>query len=71
MKQDTHYIELAYEALPRDVYENRPYNNFRISYKKEIKLGDTITCTYTFQDNKHIVVFKNEDTVNSIVELWN
>ncbi len=66
-----HYLELAYEKLPEEVYRNRPYNNFRISYKKEIKLGDTITCNYAFQDNRHIIVFKNEDAINSIVELWN
>ncbi len=66
-----HYLELAYEALPEKAYQDRPYNNFRISYKREIKLGDIITCHYTFQENKHIIVFKNEDTINSIVELWN
>ena len=66
-----HYLELAYEALPEKAYQDRPYNNFRISYKREIKLGDIITCNYAFQDNKHIIVLKNENTINSIVELWN
>jgi len=67
-----HYLELAYEVLPEDIYQNRPYNNFRISYKKEIKLSDIITCNYTFLNNKHIVVFKNKekDSINSVVELW-
>ena len=66
-----HYLELAYETLPEDVYIKRPYDNIRITYKKEIKLGDVITCNYVFKDNKHIVVLKNEDTINSVVELWN
>ena len=64
------YLELAYEMLPEDIYQNETFNNFRISYKKEIKLGDTITCNYTFQNNKHIVVIKNNDVINSIIELW-
>lgn len=70
---NSHYLELAYEALPEEVYKNRPYNNFRISYKKEIKLGDTITCYYNFKDNKHSIIFKNnkDNTVNSVIELWN
>lgn len=68
---NTHYLELAYEALPEEVYQDRPYNNFRINYKKEIKLNDKITCAYAFENNKHIIIFKNEDTINSIVELWN
>ncbi len=66
-----HYLEIAYEILPEGAYKERPYNNIRIDYKKEIKLGDSITCKYAFQDNKHIIVFKNEDVINCIVELWN
>ncbi|MBE5822288.1 MAG: hypothetical protein E7311_06880 [Clostridiales bacterium] len=69
---NTHYLELAYETLPEEGYQERPYNNFRISYKKEIKLEDTITCNYGYQDNKHIIVLKNQDNiVNSVIELWN
>ncbi len=69
---NSHYLELAYETLPEEVYQNRPYDNFRITYKKEIKLGDIITCYYTFKDNKHIIVFKNDkdNTINSVIELW-
>lgn len=33
-----YYLDLAYEALPEDVYEKRPFDNVRITYKKEIKL---------------------------------
>ena len=68
-----HYLDLAYEALPEDVYQNRPYNNLRISYKNEIKLGDKVSCNYTYIEGKHIIVIKNdsENIVNSIIELWN
>jgi len=70
---NTHYLELAYEVLPDNVYQNIPYNNFRISYKKEIKIDDEITCKYAYQDNKHIIVLENEkaNVINSIIELWN
>lgn len=70
---NTHYLEMAYESLPENVYQKRPYNNFRISYKKEIKMGDVINCKYTFDKNKHIIVFINEkeSIINGIVELWN
>lgn len=33
-----YYLDLAYEAIPEDVYEKRPFNNVRINYKKEIRL---------------------------------
>ena len=33
-----YYLDLAYEALPEDIYNNkRPFNNVKIVYKKEIK----------------------------------
>lgn len=33
-----YYLDLAYEALPEEVYQARPFNHIRITYKKEIKL---------------------------------
>ena len=68
-----YYLDLAYEALPEEVYNNeRPFNNVRIMYKTEIKLGDTVICKYTKKDNRHIVVIKdeNEKRLHSIIELY-
>lgn len=66
-----YYINLAYIALPEDIYELRPFNNIRISYKREIKLGDIVKCKYTREDNKHIITICSEDEtkVHSIVIL--
>ena len=33
-----YYLDLAYEALPEDVYNTNIFDNVRIMYKKEIKL---------------------------------
>ncbi len=55
------YIELANEALPEDVYRNQFLDNVRITYKKEIKLGETVKCKYAFIKDKHIVAIKSED----------
>lgn len=68
-----YYLDLAYEALPEDVYNNdRPFDNVRIMYKREIKLGDTITCKYSKKDNKNIVTIQsaNEKNLHAIVELY-
>ena len=69
---NTYYLTLAFEALPLDVYENRPYDNIRISYKKEIPLGDTVKCEYAKQGEKHIVVISEKETykINAIIELY-
>lgn len=68
---NTYYLNLAYEALPEEVYNNDPYNEFRITYKKEITLGDTVTCKYSMKDNKHTIVISDENKkiINAIIEL--
>ena len=67
-----YYLDLAYEVLPQEVYDQRPFDNVRIMYKKEIKLGDTIKCHYTKKDDKHIVVIDSENgkVLHSVIELW-
>lgn len=68
---NTYYLNLAYEALPQSVFEDRPFTNVRITYKHEIQLGDYIMCKYANYKNKHIVIIQNVDTgiINSIIEL--
>ncbi len=65
------YLDLANEALPEDVYIKGDLNNVRISYKKEIKLGDTVKCKYSFEDGKHIVTIKSTDEkiTHAIIQL--
>ncbi len=66
-----YYLDLAYEAMPKEVYEKRPFDKIRIMYKKEIKLGDIVKCQYGYEDNKHQVVIQSEDEkiLHAIVEL--
>ena len=66
------YVDLANEALPEEVYNNGNLNNIRITYKKEIKLGETVKCKYSFVDGKHFVVIKSQDnkTIHALVELY-
>lgn len=65
------YIELANEALPEEVYRGALFNDVRITYKKEIKLGETVKCKYVFENDKHIVVVKSEDetVIHAIIEM--
>ena len=65
-----YYLDLAYEALPEDVYNNRPYDNVRIMYKKEIKLGDTVICKYSNENDRHTVVITDkEENLHAIIEM--
>ena len=68
-----YYLDLAYEVLPEEEFNKRPFDNIRITYKKEIKLGDTIKCKYKKQENKNIIVITNEDenVIHSVISLEN
>lgn len=67
-----YYLDLAYETLPEEIYEKRPFDNIRIEYKKEIKLGEQINCYYTKNNNKNVVVIKSNDDkkIHAIIELY-
>lgn len=66
------YLDLAYEALPEDIYLNNQFNNIEIMYKSAIRLGDTSKCLYSYNDSKYIVTIKSLDdkTLHCIVNLW-
>ncbi len=68
---NTTYLDIAYESLPEDVYENATINNIEIMYKKEAKLGETIKCFYTTLENSHYIVMKSEDekSLHCVVKL--
>ena len=42
------YLDLANEALPEEIYKEGKLNDIRITYKKEIKLGEIVKCKYSF-----------------------
>ena len=66
------YLNYAYEALPEEIYNKEECENVRITYKHQIKLGDTVKFCYSFDNNVNTVVIKSEDekTIHSIIKLW-
>lgn len=69
---NTYYLDYAYEALPKEVYEESEKNCFEILYKTSAKLGDFIDCYYTQTDNSHFVIMKHHETnhLNAIIKLY-
>ena len=65
------YLDLAYEALPTDVYESNTFNGIEIMFKKEAHLGAKLKCLYSNINDEHLVVIKSEDdsTLHAIVKL--
>lgn len=66
------YLSLAYEILPEEVYNAKECNHIEIMYKKGIKLGDTVKCLYSRQNNTHYVTIKSADekSLHSIIKLY-
>ena len=56
-----YYLYLAYEALPEEEYQKRPFNHVRIQYKNQIKRGESARCKYAKENGENIVVIKSED----------
>lgn len=65
------YLDLAYEALPKEIYETSSFDNVEIMYKSGAFLGDTLTCFYAQVNNEHIITIKNENesTLHAIIKL--
>lgn len=66
-----YYLNLAYEALPHEVYMDRPFDEVRIMYKKEIKQGDIVCCKYAYENNRHIVAILSNDekVLHAIIQI--
>ena len=66
------YLNFAYELLPFDVFMGDELNNLKITYKKEIKYGETIKSYLYFDNNTYTIVTKSEDgkILHSIVRLY-
>ena len=58
------YLDLAYEALPQDVYEKNTFDDIEIMYKKGALLGETLKCFYSNVEGEHYVTIKSEDEKN-------
>jgi len=66
-----YYLDLAYEALPQDVYENSSFDNVEIMYKSGAYLGDHLKCFYSKVDNEFFVTIKSSDenTLHAIIKM--
>lgn len=65
------YLDLAYEALPEEIYTNCSFDSVEIMYKSGALLGDNLKCFYSQTDNEHFITIKSNDenTLHAIVKL--
>lgn len=65
------YLEFAYDAFPKDLILN--FSNIEIYYKKQVRLGDTISAFYSNDNGIHTVAIKSKDekTLHAILKFFN
>lgn len=66
-----YYLDLAYEALPKEIYENSSFDNIEIMYKSGALLGDNLKCFYSNVNDEHFITIKsnNETTLHAIIKM--
>ena len=67
-----YYLDIAYEVLPDDVFENYELNNIEIVYKRQMLLNDRINCYYKKKEDGVYVVLKSFDDkiTHAILKLY-
>lgn len=67
-----YYLDYAYEALPKQIYEEEEKNHLEIMFKTGAKLGDVVNCYYTNSENADFIVMKNDENkhLNAIIKLY-
>ena len=67
------YLEIAYEALPQEVYEKYNFKNIDVMYKHSAFLDEEMNIGFVKQvvDNieQYIIVIKSNDKLNAIIRL--
>lgn len=67
---NTSYLDIAYEVLPENIYNQPEFNNLRIEYKKEISGIEEVQVN-CFQDNNEIYVEIASDKTHATIHLFN
>lgn len=67
---NANYLEFAYDAFPGS--ENIKFDNLEIYYKKQIKLGETVSIFYSKENGIHTVCIKSKDekTLHSVLKFF-
>ncbi len=64
------YLDFALDLLPADIYETRDFRDIRITYRKEIKADEEITCKYHAENGAHTVgIYGGDGKVRALVTL--
>ncbi len=64
------YLDYAFEAIPKEVYNAHAVRAFHIDYVKPICKGEAITAKCARTDEGYTVFIEAEGTLRAVVTLW-
>ena len=67
---NVNYLELAYDAFPENL--NIDFSNIEIYYKKQIKLGETVSIYGLKEKDAYIICIKsqNGDNLHAVLKFY-
>ncbi len=64
------YLDVAAETLPDGAYGNSEANEFEITYRKAVPLGETVDCGYSEDGGARYVTVRTNGEVNAVIKLY-
>lgn len=64
------YLDLAIEALPEEMFNNDELNDLTITYKNEVKVGESVSCGYYGDGDKQCFVITGNKGTAAIIKMW-
>ena len=64
------YLDMALEILPEAVFEAGELSDMTVTYKNEVKVGESLSCGYYREDEKHCAVIFGDKGVAAVIKMW-
>lgn len=64
------YLDMALEVLPCEVYEAGECSNMTVTYKNEVRVGETISCGYYREEEKHCAAIFGNKGIAAVIKMW-
>ena len=64
------YLDMALELLPEEVYAEGECCDMTVTYKNEVKVGETVTGGYYREGEKHCTAIFGGKGIAAIIKMW-
>ncbi|MBQ8830024.1 MAG: hypothetical protein IJ017_00310 [Oscillospiraceae bacterium] len=64
------YLDMALEMLPEEVFEKGECSDMTVTYKNEVKVGETVKSGYYREDEKHCTAIFGNRGIAAVIKMW-